>query len=209
VTDAAIAPEPLDSALRHAVARSFNRITVDGDMSTNDTVLLMANGTAGNPSITSTDSDQYRDFERALTQVATTLAQAIVRDGEGATKFVEIGVKGAISRDDALLAARSVANSSLVKTALFGEDANWGRVLAAVGYSGAEVDPDRVSLWFGDQHLVEGGQPLPLDEEKAKGVLSHTDVSISIDLGLGDGEATVWTSDLSYDYVKINAHYRT
>jgi len=169
-TDAAIEPALLQSALHHAAAHSFNRITVDGDMSTNDTVLLMANGLAGNARLDDPGSPEYQGFVQALTQVSTALAQAMVRDGEGATKFVEVNVRGAASQHEALLAARSVADSSLVKTTLFGEDANWGRVLAAVGYSGAEVNPEGTSLWFGDQQLVEDGQPLPI---------SHTSTSRS------------------------------
>lgn len=209
VTDAAVEIELLDQALRQAVERSFHRITVDGDTSTNDTVLLMANGAAANPQIATDDSENYHRFAEALACVCTALAQAIVRDGEGATKFVEIKVQGAVSQEQALQAAMSVANSSLVKTALFGEDANWGRVIAAVGYSGVEVDPNRTALWFGSQQLVREGQPLPIDEGRVKAILSSTDITITVDLGLGAGETTVWTSDLSHDYVSINAHYRT
>ena len=209
VTDAAVETGLLEKALREAVDYSFHRITIDGDTSTNDTVLLLANGIAGNARITSDDSEDYRHFAEALTCVCTALAQAIVRDGEGATKFVEIKVRGALSQEQALQAAMSVARSSLVKTALFGEDANWGRVLAAVGYSGVEVDPNRTSLWFGDEQVVENGQPLGTSEEKLKQILSCADINITIDLGLREGEAMVWTSDLSFDYVNINAHYRT
>ena len=208
-TDAAVEPGLLEKALQEAVEPSFHRITVDGDTSTNDTVLLLANGVAGNAVIATDDSEDYRRLVEALTCVCTALAQAIVRDGEGATKFVEIKVQGAISQEQALRAAMSIARSSLVKTALFGEDANWGRVLAAVGYSGVEVDPNRTSLWFGDKQVVENGRPLGASEEKLKQILSRADIRIALDLKLGPGKAVVWTSDLSYEYVKINAHYRT
>jgi len=209
VTDAAMESGLLARALREAVEHSFHRISVDGDTSTNDTVLLLANGIAGNAQLATDDSEDYRHFVEALTCVCTALAKAIVRDGEGATKYVEIEVRGALSQEQALQAAMSVARSSLVKTALFGEDANWGRVLAAVGYSGVEVDPDRTALWFGDEQVVENGQPLGASEEKLKQILSCSDINVAVDLGLGPGEAVVWTSDLSFDYVKINAHYRT
>ena len=209
VTDAAVETGLLEKGLREAVEHSFHRITIDGDTSTNDTILLLANGIAGNAQLATDDWEDYRHFVEALTQVCTTLSQAIVRDGEGATKYVEIEVRGARSQDQALQAAMSVARSSLVKTALFGEDANWGRVLAAVGYSGVEVDPNRTALWFGDEQVVENGQPLGANEDKLKKILSCIDIRITVDLGLGEGEVVVWTSDLSFDYVKINAHYRT
>lgn len=209
VTDAAISTGALQNALRQAVEVSFNMVTVDGDTSTNDTVLILANGLAGNPEIARENSPGYRAFKDGLIQVATDLSKMIARDGEGATKFVEINVHGAPSFVAARQAAKAIANSSLVKTALYGEDANWGRVLAAVGYSGVEIDPDRLALWFGDLQLVKGGQPFNVDEARAKAILSHKDISITVDLGLGPAQATVWTCDLSHEYVSINAHYRT
>jgi len=215
-TDAAIASAPLQQALGDAVKRSFNMITVDGDTSTNDTVLLLANGLAGNDEIADSASPEFTVFRDGLTHVCTELAKMIVRDGEGATKFVEITVKGAPSFADARQVAMSVANSNLVKTALFGQDPNWGRVLAAVGYSGVEVDPARIALWFapgGDGgsalQLVRDGQPCDVDEQRAREILSESDIAIIIDLGLGTEAATVWTCDLSYEYVKVNAAYTT
>jgi glutamate N-acetyltransferase/amino-acid N-acetyltransferase len=208
-TDAYVEAALLDTALREAVDCSFNRITIDGDTSTNDTVLVLANGLAGNAAIQSDHSHDYSQFVSALTQVSTHLAHSIVRDGEGATKFVTITVEGAASEDQALCAAKSVAHSSLVKTALFGEDANWGRVICAVGYSGIEAIPERTALWFGDEQVVAAGQPTGASEDRLKEILSAQDIDITVNLGLGGATATVWTSDLSYDYVKINAHYRT
>lgn len=232
-TDAAVPAPLLDQVLRHAVDRSFNCISVDGDTSTNDTVLLLANGAAG-VRIDDPSSADARQFQEAITAVATRLAQKIVRDGEGASKFVTIQVYGAPSAGEAKQVAMSVAQSSLVKTALHGEDANWGRVLAAVGYSGVEVDADRIRVWFAsggtiderqsiqgetqqnvEAHagqslqLVKNGRPYQIDEAIAAQILAGADIDITIDLGLGGGEATVWTCDLSAEYVSINAHYRT
>ena len=220
VTDAAVSADCLDRALRYAVDRSFHCITVDGDTSPNDTVLVLANGMAGNPEIDDPTSPAFLAFQEGLTQVATALARMIVRDGEGATKFVTIHVTGAPSDVGARQVGRSVARSNLVKTALHGEDANWGRVLAAVGYSGVAVDPERIALWINagetpqtaPEHalqLVKDGQGYDVDEHRAAEILRHHDISMTIDLGLGEGEATVWTCDLSVEYVKINAEYRT
>jgi glutamate N-acetyltransferase/amino-acid N-acetyltransferase len=216
VTDAAVEAELLAHALRQAVKRSFNMITVDGDTSTNDTVLLLANGLAANPPLTDESSPGYADFVAALTYVATELAKMIVRDGEGATKFITVQVRGAPTFVEARQAAMAVARSSLVKTAIYGQDANWGRVLAAVGYSGVEIDPGRVALWFGTGQagdaplqLVKGGRPFDVDEARASDILAHEAIEIAVDLGLGAEKATVWTCDLSHEYVDINAHYRT
>jgi glutamate N-acetyltransferase/amino-acid N-acetyltransferase len=220
VTDAAVNAECLDRALRYAVDRSFHCITVDGDTSTNDTVLVLANGVAGNPEINDPTSSAFLAFQEGLTQVAVELAKMIVRDGEGATKFVTIHVTGAPSDAEARQVGMSVARSSLVKTAIHGEDANWGRVLAAVGYSGVAVDPERIALWLNagetpqtaPEHalqLVKDGQGYDVDEQRAAEILAHHDVCMTIDLGLGEGQATVWTCDLSVEYVKINAEYRT
>ncbi|MFZ2517944.1 MAG: bifunctional glutamate N-acetyltransferase/amino-acid acetyltransferase ArgJ [Anaerolineae bacterium] len=215
LTDAAITPAALDRALRHAVDRSFNAVTVDGDTSTNDTLAVLANGAAGNASLTP-DSADFMAFQHALTTVCLSLAQQIVRDGEGATKFAAITVSGAASDADARLAAKAVAHSPLVKTALYGGDANWGRILAAVGYSGAQVDPDRVALHFGSAafnltplQVVAAGQPLPYDEAAATARFTQPEIEVLIELGLGAGQATVWTCDLSHAYVDINGHYRT
>ena len=209
VTDAALAKNTLDAALRRAVARSFNRLTVDGDTSTNDTVLLLASGQSGAPSI-EPDTPGFELFVAALTQLSTDLAQAIARDGEGATKLVEITVVGAASEAEAERAAKTVATSPLVKTAIFGADPNWGRVLMAVGRSGVQVDTGRAALRLGEFQLVAQGEPLPFDVLAAnEWLVDTTDVPIWIDLGVGRAEATVWTCDLSYRYVEINAEYHT
>lgn len=209
LTDAVIAQPLLQQALRQAVELSFNRITVDGDMSTNDTIVTLANGLAGNMELKAGDSPGYTEFLQGLTLVATELAKGIVRDGEGATRFIEIQVQGARTEAEAKQAAMAVATSNLVKTAVYGKDANWGRVICAVGYSGVEVDPDRVDLWFDDLHLVKGGEPYDVDEERASEILSQDELTITVDLAQGGAQATVWTCDLTHDYVSINAHYRT
>ncbi|GAM08824.1 arginine biosynthesis bifunctional protein ArgJ [Geobacter sp. OR-1] len=209
VTDAAVDADFLRQSFRAAVNASFNCITVDNDMSTNDTALVMANGMAGNAPISSASPDAGQ-FAELLSGVALDLAKAIVRDGEGATKFVTINVSGAVSDADARLAAMAVANSPLVKTAFFGQDANWGRILAAVGYSGAAVDQTQVSLRFDDVLMVSGGVFVGGDaEKKGSEVLKKPEFKVNIDLALGTGRSTVYTSDFSYDYVKINADYRT
>lgn len=206
VTDAAVAPAALRSALRRAVDRSFNAISVDGDTSTNDTVLVLANGLAGpvDPAA----------FERALTEVCTDLAQQIVRDAEGASKFITIQVSGAASEAEARQVAQTIATSLLVKTAVYGGDPNWGRVLAAAGRSGVELEPAYTALWFAsdggaEYPVVAGGAPLPYDEAEAARIFAGHDLLIHLDLGAGAAEATVWTSDLTHDYVSLNAHYRT
>lgn len=209
VTDAAVDPQWLDRLFRRSIDTSFNAITVDGDTSTNDTAIIMANGAAGNP-VLSEGSDGAEQFAALLDEVLLSLAKLIVKDGEGATKFVEVTVKGARSDGDAKRAAMAVSNSCLVKTAFFGQDANWGRIFAAVGYSGADVEPDRAELFFDDVRMVQGGVFAGGDAE-ARGteVLRKREFTVTVDLHLGDGRATVYTSDLTYDYVKINADYRT
>ncbi len=209
VTDAAVEPALLQELFWDAADRSFNSITVDGDTSTNDTALLMANGAAGNPVITA-GSEAAAGFGALLNEVLLELAKQIVRDGEGATKFVAITVRGAASDADAKKAAMAVANSSLVKTAFFGQDANWGRIFAAVGYSGARVEQLRAELFFDDVRMVKDGLFTGGDAE-ARGteVLKKKEFTVTVDLHMGSGAATVYTSDLSYDYVKINADYRT
>lgn len=209
LTDAAIEGPFLQQALRSAVDRSFNAITVDGDTSTNDMVLLLANGLAQNLEIRP-GTEEAAEFDRLLGGVLLDLAKMIVRDGEGATKLVEIRVRGAVDDDQARQAARSVATSSLVKTAFFGEDANWGRIIAAVGYSPARVEPERVDIFFDDVPVVRSGLGTGRDlEERAGEVLKKPEFTVLIDLNLGDGEASYYTSDLTYEYVKINAAYRT
>ncbi len=209
ITDAAIEPNFLQQTFRQAVDKSFNAITVDGDMSTNDTCLIMANGMAGNPAITE-GSAEGDAFAAILNTVLLSLAKQIVKDGEGATKFVEIRVTGALNDADAKRAALAIANSSLVKTAFFGQDANWGRIFAAVGYSGAEVDQTRLSLCFDDVCMARNGIFAGGDAE-ARGttVLKKKEFTVLVDLGLGSGSATMYTSDLTHEYVSINADYRS
>lgn len=207
-TDAKIEQTLLQKAIAAAGERSFNRITVDGDTSTNDTLFILANGLAKNPPIT-TVNNEYQTFVQALTEVCLALAKMIARDGEGATKLVEIKVAGARSEAEAVKVGKAVATSNLVKTALFGEDANWGRILAAVGYSGVTIDPDRIHIYLGDLSVYQKGTGLVFDEAKAKEILSGKEILIKIDLGDGAAAASVWTCDLSYDYVKINGSYRT
>jgi len=209
ITDAAVAPDFLQQTFRTAVNSSFNAITVDGDMSTNDTCLIMANGMAGNQVI-SAGTDKAQVFETALAEVLLSLAKQIVKDGEGATKFVEIRVTGAMNDADAKRAALAIGNSSLVKTAFFGQDANWGRIFAAVGYSGAEVDQTRLSLSFDDVCMARNGI-FAGDDAEALGtaVLRQKEFTVSVDLGIGSGTATIYTSDLTHEYVSINADYRS
>lgn len=209
ITDAAVEPVFLQNSFRKSVDRSFNAITVDGDMSTNDTCLIMANGMSGNPAITE-GSAEGDSFESILNDVLLSLAKQIVKDGEGATKFVEIRVCGAKDDADAKRAAMAIANSSLVKTAFFGQDANWGRIFAAVGYSGAEVDQSRLSLRFDDVTMARNGVFAGGDAE-ARGteVLKQKEFTVSVDLGIGSGTATVYTSDLTHEYISINADYRS
>jgi len=208
-TDADVEEGFLGQALRLATENSFNSITVDGDTSTNDMVLALANAMAGNREIRGGTADGEA-FARSLQEVLLTLAKMIVRDGEGATKLVKIVVRGARSDEEARLAARSVATSSLVKTAFFGEDANWGRIIAAVGYSGAQVDPGRVEIFFGEVPVVRGGVSTGKElEEQATAVLKTPEFTVSVDLHLGAGQSAYYTSDLTYDYVKCNAAYRT
>ncbi len=209
LTDAALDANWIKRCLSSAVDRSFNIITVDGDTSTNDTCLLMANGAAGTDLICE-DTPEAIQFADMLDQVLLELAKQIVKDGEGATKFVEIRITGAVSDADARRAAMAVSNSCLVKTAFFGQDANWGRIFAAVGYSGAELDPDALSLWFDDICMASGGIFAGGDAE-ALGtlVLRNKEFTVTVDLGVGKGQATVYTSDISHEYVSINADYRT
>ncbi len=210
LTDAQIAFSELHQALQNGVKRTFNRITVDGDTSTNDMVLVMANGTAGNPWIDQEDQQNLQEFQQALETVLRDLALQIVADGEGATKTITIRVCGAKEGSEAEHMARTVANSSLVKTAFFGEDANWGRIIAAMGRSGIRFDPDKVDIAFGDVVLVENGISLGAKvEAEATKLLKEKEITVSIDLKDGHGCEEVYTCDLSIDYVKINADYRT
>ncbi|MGD9019728.1 MAG: bifunctional glutamate N-acetyltransferase/amino-acid acetyltransferase ArgJ [Desulfuromonadales bacterium] len=209
MTDAFLADGLLEGVLEKSVKASFNRITVDRDTSTNDMALLLASGVAGNDVIAEGSEDLER-FNRAVDEVMLDLAKMIVRDGEGATKLVRIQVEGAVDDSEALVAARSIATSQLVKTAFFGEDANWGRIIAAAGYAGVDLDPDQVSLRFDQVTMVEKGLGLgPEQEAIASEVLKKPEFTVTVNLGSGDGSAYYYTSDLSYEYVKINADYRT
>jgi glutamate N-acetyltransferase/amino-acid N-acetyltransferase len=221
-TDAAISHDLLQSALRLAVSRSFNRVTVDGDTSTNDMVIILANGKAGNAPITR-DAADFKVFAAALEQVCINLAKAIARDGEGATRLVTCTVRGAKDEKTAETLAKAVVGSSLVKAACFGADANWGRILCAMGYSGAEFEPETVSVRFassaGAVEVCRNGASIPFSEDLAKKVLSQEEIEILIDIDTHkaekdkadslEGIATCWGCDLTYDYVKINGDYRS
>jgi len=207
-TDASISAKLLREALVSSVERSFNSLTVDGDMSTNDSVILLANGRSNCPEIAE-NSPELETFEKALEQVCLDLAIACARDGEGATKYVQVRVVNAASYEDAKSAAMTIANSPLVKTAVFGEDPNWGRVLCAAGRSQAKVVPEKTSLYFGDVKIVENGEPLKIDADAARKPMLENDLTITVDLGVGYSSATAFTCDFSYDYVKINAEYHT
>ena len=208
-TDVAIAAPILKQALTAAVNVSFNMISVDGDSSTNDMTCVLANGLAGNTLIVSADSTDYTELTAALTEVCTYLAKQVVRDGEGATKFLEITVQGALNNVDAKKAVMAIAKSPLVKTAFFGEDANWGRILCAVGYSEATLDPEKISLAIGDVTIVKQGMGVTFDKKTLKDIMSQQDIIVTVDFGLGAGTATMWTCDFSYEYVKINGEYHT
>ena len=210
-TDAVVAPGVLDSSLREAVAASFNAISIDGDTSTNDSIVLFANGAVG---VAVADDESRARFAAALTDLCVQLAQMIVRDGEGATRFVTLVVSGAASTVDARRVADTIATSPLVKTAFAGGDPNWGRIMMAAGRSGAALDPARLALSViapgaPPLQLVRGGTPTGYAEADAAAVFAQPEFTVHLDLGLGDGAATLWTTDLSHEYVSINADYRT
>ena len=211
-SDVDISPEMLQKALSHDVEDSFNMISVDGDTSTNDMVSVMASGLAGNKKITG-DGEDYSAFCEALGAVTKNLCRKIAKDGEGATKLITCSVSGAKDKPTAKIVAKSVISSSLFKAAMFGADANWGRVLCAVGYSGADVDVNKIDVSFssenGSVEVCAAGSGVDFSEEKAKKVLSSDEVTVAINLNSGDFEATAWGCDLTYDYVKINGDYRT
>ena len=211
-TDCAISPAMIKEALKETVKRTFNRISVDGDTSTNDTCSVLANGLAGNETITEKGPD-YEAFLEALKTLCTELAKRMAADGEGAKHLITCTVTGAADEETAATAARSVISSTLTKAAIFGADANWGRVLCAMGYSGAQFDPEQVDIHFasaaGDIAVCEKGRGLDFDEELAKKILTEHDIEINIVMGTGDGAATCWGCDITYDYIKINGDYRT
>ena len=209
VTDACIKAPLLQRMLEKAAEVSYNRITIDGETSTNDTVLLLANGKAGHPSLNRMDRDG-EVFQSMLSKVCRSLAESVVKDGEGATKFIEILIRGARSMKEAKQAAYAVAHSPLVKTAFFGEDANWGRILCALGYSGVHMDADRIDVFFDKTPIVKKGMGGgPLSEEKAGQILKKKSFKVIVDLHQGKSQFSVLTTDLSIDYVKINASYRS
>ena len=211
-TDAAISKELLQRAVSADVKDTFNMISVDGDTSTNDTLLVLANGLAGNPEITEEDED-YRAFAKALSEVNTYLAKKMAGDGEGATALFEVKIIGAETKEQAVTLSKSVVTSSLVKAAIYGHDANWGRILCAMGYSGAQFDPEKVDLFFesaaGRIQIIENGVAVDYSEEEATRILSEPEVTAIADVKLGTESATAWGCDLTYDYVKINADYRS
>ena len=206
-TDAAVEPGCLQETLGRATDRTFNRVTVDGDTSPSDMALLLANGIAGNEPLTP-DSPDYPAFAGAVEAVAQKLSREIARDGEGATRLVEVVVEGAADEETAAALAKSVVGSSLVKAAVFGEDANWGRVLTAMGYAGVPFDPNGLELWFGPVKVFEGA-PVPHETAEANAALASGEVRITARLDAGAASATAWGCDLSYEYVRINGSYRT
>jgi glutamate N-acetyltransferase/amino-acid N-acetyltransferase len=210
-TDAQVAPSCLDELIARANRASFSRITVDGDTSTNDSFLLIATGTSGIPAISSSEDPRFARLEQAVTGIATELAQAIVRDGEGATKFVTVTVQGGSSAEDCLAVAFTIAESPLVKTALFAGDPNWGRFCMAIGRAQvAGLDSDTVSLWLDDVRVAAHGMLDPEYTDSAgAAIMSQSEFEVRIDLGQGSASETIWTTDLSYEYVRINAEYRT
>ncbi len=208
-TDAAISPDVLKRAVKAAADKSFNMVVVDGDTSTNDSMIVLANGLAENEIIVSEEHPDYPAFFEALLACAQDLAKMIARDGEGATKFLEVNVTGAATWAEAKTAAMAIAKSPLVKTAFFGKDPNWGRIVCAAGYSGAQMEPDKVNLEIGGVRLVENGMNCNVPLENLKDIMEQHDISMKIDLGAGSEEATVWTCDFSYEYVKINGEYHT
>ena len=207
-TDAAVAPAALDAALRPAVETTFNRVVVDGDQSTNDTILMFASGVAGNAELTPSHP-RWPEFCAAVRGVCDRLARMVAMDGEGATKFVTVRVTGAATARDAQLAARAIAKSPLVKTSWFGRDLNFGRVICAAGYSGARVDDQKARIFYGPVLVYDRGNDACADRAAAKAVMDARAFDVTLDLDLGDGEDTVYTCDLSYDYVKINGDYTT
>lgn len=211
-TDAAITQPLLQAALRSAVTGTFNQLTVDGDTSTNDMVVVLATGQAGNAVIGEPGPD-YMAFQEALTGTCLALTRLLAADGEGATKLIEVEVAGALSSEEARRAARAAAGSNLVKAAVFGADANWGRIICAVGAAGITLDPERVEIAIasrrGREELARGGIEVPFDAARARDILSDREIKIILDLGLGEGTGRAWGCDLTYEYVRINASYRS
>lgn len=209
MTDAAISKKALQAALKYAVNQSFNRVTIDGDTSTNDTLAAFANGAAGNEIIEKAEGAEYERFTKGLTDVCRDLAMEVARDGEGMRKLITIQIKGAPTEKIAHRIAETIATSPLVKTAIAGEDANWGRILAAAGRAGVKFDVSKVNIKLGNLYVAKNGRGLIFDEAKALVILKQNEVTITMDLQQGDAEVTEWTCDLTEDYIRINADYRT
>ena len=207
LTDIAVEQKILNKTLKNSVNKSFNRITIDGDMSTNDTVLMMANGMLGNKPLTE-KSESFQTFQRALDNLTYELAKLVVKDGEGATKLIEVHVKGTRNEADAAKAALSIANSSLVKTAIYGNDANWGRIMCALGYSGIAFKEEKTDIYFNNIKVVKGGLANNKDKEATETLKAKT-IKITIDLHSGSSSSKVLTCDLTEEYIRINAEYRT
>ena len=207
-TDVNIDNKALQVAFKENIDDSFNMVSVDGDTSTNDMVVILANGEAGNTMLTE-ESPEFPAFKQALRDICIEMAQKIAGDGEGATKLVECTVTGAATKEDARLASKAIIASSLVKTAIYGNDANWGRIACAAGYSGAQFDPDKVNIFIGAVQVAKDGMGLPFDEEKATETLKQKKVNILVEFNIGAESATAWGCDLTYDYVSINADYRS
>ena len=207
-TDVNIDNKALQAAFKANIDDSFNMVSVDGDTSTNDMVAILANGQAGNTLLTE-ESPDFPAFKEALREICIAMAQKIAGDGEGATRLVGCTVAGAATKEDARLAAKAIIASSLVKTAIYGNDANWGRIACAAGYSGAQFDPDKVNIFIGDVQVAQNGMGLEFDEAKATETLKQKKVNILVKFNIGNEEATAWGCDLTYDYVSINADYRS
>lgn len=210
-TNAKISQPLLDQLAKKAADQSFNRITVDGDTSTNDSCMLIATGQTNLPEVNNTQGELFAKLYNAIVSVHIQLAQSIVSDGEGATKFVTVQVEGATAKPEALQVAYAVAHSPLIKTALYASDPNWGRIVAAIGYAGVDgLEAEKVKVWLGDVLIVEnGGRAHSYTEEQGQAIMSREEIMIRIDLGRGSSKERVWTTDLSYDYIKINAEYRS
>ena len=211
-TDAAISPEMLNLALKEDVKDSFNMVSIDGDTSTNDMMTVLANGLAGNPEITQENED-FHTFQQALKTVTVSLCRLIAGDGEGATKLLTCTVSAAQNKETAIKVSKSIICSSLLKSAMFGADANWGRILCAAGYSGAEIDVQKIDVSFrspaGEILVCKDGAGVAFSEEEAKKILTEKEIEILVSLNSGEQTATAWGCDLTYDYVKINGDYRT
>jgi len=209
-TDAPVGPAVAQAAIDNAVGRSFNCVTVDSDTSTSDTLMLFATGTAPGEMIHDADDPALAGFYSAVESVCRNLARQIAMDGEGLSKFIEVRARGAVSHESARKIALSIANSPLVKTAFAGEDANWGRVVMAVGKAGEPADRDRLSIWFGDYRVAKNGERDPsYSEQDVSNYMKNNSLSLTVDIGLGAGEADIWTCDLTQDYIAINADYRS